>query len=146
MKPVGHWLNRTDKALTRAMNGALSEFGLTRLDWQVLNVIRDTTPEATDSAVLTALAAHADVLTLTASVDAVLTGGWATHTAPHRLALTPDGRRRPAAVTERVQAFRDLSMTGISADEYRTTVHVLQRMTHNAETAASPGTATAAPA
>ncbi|MEV6296553.1 hypothetical protein AB0M41_40455 [Streptomyces sp. NPDC051896] len=65
---------------------------------------------------------------------------------PHRLALTHDGRRRPAAVTERVQAFRDLSMTGISAAEYRTPVHVLQRMTHNAETAASPGTATAAPA
>ncbi|MGW5462148.1 hypothetical protein [Streptomyces sp. NPDC003996] len=89
---------------------------------------------------------HADVLTLTASVDAVLTGDWTTRTAPHRLALTSDGRRRPAAVTERVQAFRDLSMTGISAAEYRTAVHVLQRMTHNAETAASPGTATAAPA
>ncbi|MFI6356488.1 MarR family winged helix-turn-helix transcriptional regulator [Streptomyces sp. NPDC050743] len=120
MKPIGHWLNRADKALTRAMNGVLSEFGLTRLDWQVLNVIRDTTPEATDSAVLSALAAHADVRTLTASVDAVLSGGWATRTAPHRLALTPDGRRRLAAVTERVQAFRDLSMTGISAAEYRT--------------------------
>ncbi|MET8802647.1 hypothetical protein [Streptomyces sp. NPDC004546] len=81
MKPIGHWRHRADKALTRAMNGVLSEYGLTRLDWQVLNVIRDTAPEATDSAVLSALAARADLLTLTASVDAVLTGGWTTRTA-----------------------------------------------------------------
>ncbi|WP_433451179.1 hypothetical protein ACQPXS_23080 [Streptomyces sp. CA-142005] len=81
MKPVGHWLNRADKALTRAMTGVLPEYGLTRLDWHLLNVIRDTAPEATDSAVLSALAAHADVVTLTTSVDAVLTGGWATRTA-----------------------------------------------------------------
>ena len=131
MKPIGYWLNRTDKALTHAMNGVLSEYGLTRVDWQVLNVLRDATSEATDFDVLSALAANADVLTLKASVDAVLTGGWATRTAPHRLTLTPDGRRRLAAVTERVQAFRDLSMTGISPDEYRTAVHVLQRMTGN---------------
>ncbi|MFF4689691.1 hypothetical protein [Streptomyces sp. NPDC001307] len=58
----------------------MPEYGLTRLDWQVLNVIGDTAPEATDSAVLSALAARADVLTLTDSVDAVLTGGWATRT------------------------------------------------------------------
>ncbi|AOR33508.1 hypothetical protein BFF78_22770 [Streptomyces fodineus] len=135
MKPIGHWLNRTDKALTRAMNGVLSEFGLTRLDWQVLHVIRDTAPEATDSDVLTALAAHADVLTLRAAVDAVLTGGWATRPAPQRLALTPDGHRRLASVTARVDTFRGLSMTGISPDEYRTAVHVLERMTHNAEAA-----------
>jgi hypothetical protein len=131
VKPIGYWLNRTDKALTRAMNGVLSEFGLTRLDWQVLNVLRDTTPEATDAEILSTLAAHADVLTLRAAVDAVLTGGWAVRPAPHRLALTPDGHRRLAAATERVAAFRDLSMTGISPDEYRAAVHVLERMARN---------------
>ncbi|MGW2417675.1 MarR family winged helix-turn-helix transcriptional regulator [Streptomyces sp. NPDC001709] len=138
MKPIGYWLNRTDKALTRALNGVLSEFGLTRLDWQVLNVIRDTTPEAGDSDVLSVLAANADALTLRAAVDAVLTGGWATRPAPHRLALTPAGHRRLASVTERVNAFRDLSMTGISPDEYRTAVHVLERMTHNVEAGGNP--------
>ncbi|WP_051927172.1 MarR family winged helix-turn-helix transcriptional regulator [Streptomyces durhamensis] len=133
MKPIGHWLNRTDKALTHAMNGVLSEFGLTRLDWQVLNVLGDTAPEATDADVLSALAAHADVRTLGASVDAVLAGGWAARPTPHRLALTPDGRRRLAAVTERVAAFRERSMAGIRPDEYRTAVRVLERMARNAE-------------
>ncbi|MEV8560974.1 hypothetical protein AB0478_31840 [Streptomyces sp. NPDC051917] len=101
MKPIGHWRHRADKALTRAMNGVLSEYGLTRLDWQVLNVIRDTAPEATDSAVLSALAARADLLTLTDSVDAVLTGGWTTRTGVDTPArgggsFRPPPPRRPA--------------------------------------------------
>ncbi|MFI9254724.1 MarR family winged helix-turn-helix transcriptional regulator [Streptomyces sp. NPDC053069] len=132
MKPIGYWLNRTDKALTRAMNATLTEFGLTRVDWQVLNVVRDT-PGADDSAVLSALAVNADVLTLKASVDTLLTDGWATRPAPDRLALTPDGRHRLTAVTERVDAFRDRCMTGITPAEYRTAVRVLERMAGNAE-------------
>ncbi|MGW3202605.1 MarR family winged helix-turn-helix transcriptional regulator [Streptomyces sp. NPDC001135] len=141
MKPIGYWLNRTDKALTRAMNATLTEFGLTRVDWQVLNVVRDT-PGAGDRDVLSALAANADVLTLRASVDAVLTGGWATRTAPDRLTLTQDGRRRLAAVAERVDAFRGQCTTGISPDEYRTAVRVLERMAANAEeVTAEEGTA-----
>ncbi|MFJ9415665.1 MarR family winged helix-turn-helix transcriptional regulator [Streptomyces sp. NPDC101227] len=138
MKPIGYWLNRTDQALTRAMNGMLAEFGLTRIAWQVLNVLRDT-PEATASDVRSALAANADVRTLTAAVDALLADGWATRPAPDRLALTPSGRQRLAGVAARVDAFRALSMTGIPADEYRTAVRVLERMTHNVESATGRG-------
>ncbi|MEN3268219.1 MarR family winged helix-turn-helix transcriptional regulator [Pseudonocardia sp.] len=134
MKPIGYWLNRTDKALTRYMNGMLGEFGLTRITWQVLNVIRDT-PEVTDAEVLSALAVNSDNPTLTAAIDTVLIDGWATRPAPDRLAVIPDGCQRLATVAKRVDAFRELSMTGIAADEYRTAVSVLERMTRNLETA-----------
>ncbi|MER6025293.1 MarR family winged helix-turn-helix transcriptional regulator [Streptomyces sp. NPDC001851] len=137
MKPIGYWLNRTDKALTRAMNATLTESGLTRVDWQVLNVVRDT-PDAGDHDVLSALAANADVLTLRASVDALTADGWVTRSAPDRLALTPDGRRRLTAVAERVDAFRARCTTGITPDEYRTAVQVLERMAQNAEGDLSP--------
>ncbi|MEU4115648.1 MarR family winged helix-turn-helix transcriptional regulator [Kitasatospora sp. NPDC028055] len=133
MKPIGYWLNRTDKALTRYMNGMLDEFGLTRTSWQVLSVIRDT-PDAADTDVHTALAPNADLSTLTAAVDTVLADDWATRPAPGRLVLTTDGRRRLVAVEDRISAFRELSMTGITAEEYRTAVSVLERMTHNLET------------
>jgi hypothetical protein len=134
MKPIGYWLNRTDKALTSYMDGMLGEFGLTRITWQVLNVIRDT-PEVTDAEIRSALAANSDNPTLTAAIDTVLSDGWAARPAPNRLALSPDGCRRLAAVEQRVDAFRELSMTGIATDEYRTTVGVLERMTRNLETA-----------
>ncbi|MBT2408473.1 MULTISPECIES: MarR family winged helix-turn-helix transcriptional regulator [unclassified Streptomyces] len=136
MKPIGYWLNRTDKALTRYMDDMLEEFGLTRIAWQVLNVIHDA-PEATDSDVLSTLSANAEIHTLTAAVDTVLADGWATRHAPDRLSLTHSGRQRLTDVAERVDAFRNLSTSGISPDEYRTAVLVLERMTHNLETAAS---------
>ncbi|MEW2812189.1 MarR family winged helix-turn-helix transcriptional regulator [Streptomyces massasporeus] len=134
MKPIGYWLNRTDPAITRYMNDMLQEFGLTRVAWQVLNVIHDT-PDATDVDVLSALSANADIHTLTAAVEAVLAGGWASRPAPDRFALTRSGRRRLNEVAERVATFRALSTSGISPDEYRTAVLVLERMTHNLETA-----------
>ncbi|MEV4107966.1 MarR family winged helix-turn-helix transcriptional regulator [Nonomuraea sp. NPDC049695] len=130
MKPIGYWLNRTDKALTGYMNDMLAEFGLTRLAWQVLNVIEDTGDTADDQ-VLTVLSANADVPALTTAIETVLADGWAARPAPGQLALTAEGTDRLAAVAERVAAFRDLSMTGISLDEYRTAVSVLERMTAN---------------
>jgi DNA-binding MarR family transcriptional regulator len=132
MKPIGYWLNRTDKALTHHMNAMLGEFGLTRVAWQILNVVQDT-GDVSDTEVLAALAANADAATLTAAIDTVRTDGWANRPAPGRLALTPEGVRRLAAVAARVDTFRELSMTGITPDEYRIAVNVLERMTHNLE-------------
>ncbi|MFI1100753.1 hypothetical protein [Streptomyces melanogenes] len=39
----------------------------------------------------------------------------------------------------RIDAFRELSTTGISPDEHRTAVHVLERMTHNLEVTTAAG-------
>jgi DNA-binding MarR family transcriptional regulator len=132
MKPIGYWLNRTDKALTTHMNGMLAEFGLTRTAWQVLNVVRDN-PGAGDADVHTVLAANADAPTLAAAIATAVEDGWVNRPAPGRLALTPSGSERLAAVEERVDAFRELSMAGIASDEYRTAVSVLERMTRNLE-------------
>lgn len=133
MKPIGYWLNRTDQALTRRMDDLLAEFGLTRLAWQVLNVVQDT-PGTTDADVLTTLAANADRARLAAAVDAVLADGWASRPAPARLTLTAIGRERLPEVAARIGTFRELSMTGLSPDEYGTAVSVLERMTRNVET------------
>ncbi|MFG2974780.1 MarR family transcriptional regulator [Streptomyces sp. NPDC048331] len=130
MKPIGYWLNRTDQALTASMDALLADFDLTRLDWQVLNVVKDD-PRATDTTVLTALAAGADAEALTSSVAAVLAGGWVTRPRPDHLALTATGRSRLAEAALRVEAFRELSARGITRAEYVTAVTVLERMTRN---------------
>lgn len=93
--------------------------------------------------VLTVLAANAEAGELTAAIETLLADRWTARPAPARLALTDDGRARLAEVAERVAAFRDLSTTGISSEEYRTAVTVLERMTHNLEAvAATPVPAT----
>ncbi|OIJ85496.1 hypothetical protein [Streptomyces colonosanans] len=132
MKPIGYWVNRTDKALTTAMNSLLAESGLTRLAWQALNVVKGT-PEVTDTEVLTVLAANADAADLTAAVETLLADGWVIRPAPGRLALTDIGRARLAGAVEQVAAFRELSLVGITRDEYRNAVTVLERMTRNVE-------------
>ncbi|MFD0276395.1 MarR family winged helix-turn-helix transcriptional regulator [Kitasatospora sp. NPDC127111] len=137
MKPIGYWLNRTDQAFTTAMNTLLADAGLTRLSWQVLNVVQDT-PDATDHDVLTVLAANAEPAELTAAVEAVLADGWADRPAPGRLALTDHGRTRLARAGEQVDAFRESVLTGITHEEYRTAVTVLERMTRNVESAPAP--------
>ncbi|MDT0468013.1 MarR family winged helix-turn-helix transcriptional regulator [Streptomyces gibsoniae] len=136
MKPIGYWLNRTDRALTRSMDATLEEFGLTRIAWQVLNTLRET-PGSADADVLEALSANADAHALTTAVDTVLADGWAMRPAPGRLALSDGGGERLAAVAQRVDAFRAMAMTGITPDEFRAAVLVLERMTHNVETAMS---------
>ncbi|MFI1368634.1 MarR family transcriptional regulator [Streptomyces griseochromogenes] len=132
MKPIGYWLNRTDQALTRHMDAMLAEHGLTRLTWQVLNVVRSA-PAVVDAEVHTALGANANATALAAAVLAVLDDGWATRPAPGLLALTPDGHARLGAVAERVAAFRESVTAGISPQEYHTAIHVLERMTRNLE-------------
>ncbi|MGK5557949.1 MarR family winged helix-turn-helix transcriptional regulator [Actinomadura kijaniata] len=130
MKPIGYWLNRADQAITARMDDALAAHGLTRVGWQILNVAEDG---ATDAEVLSALAANADAPTLTGTVGTLLADGWLTRPAPDRLALTDRGRERMGAVAERVREFRELSTAGISPEEYRTTVDVLERLTRNLE-------------
>ncbi|MFF0478600.1 MarR family winged helix-turn-helix transcriptional regulator [Streptomyces sp. NPDC004284] len=131
-KPIGFLLNRTDEALTRVMDGTLGKFGLTRLAWQVLNVVKDG-DGTTDAEVLSILSANADAPALTAAVDTTVTGGWVSRPAPGRLALTPDGAARLAEVADHVRAFRTRSVDGITPEEYGTAVRVLERMIENLE-------------
>ncbi|MER7534663.1 MarR family winged helix-turn-helix transcriptional regulator [Streptomyces sp. NPDC097704] len=131
-KPLGYLLNRTDEALTRAMDGTLAEFGLTRVAWQVLNAVEDGEGTA-DTEVLSTLSANADATVLAATIDSVLTDGWTSRPAPEHLALTPEGEHRLAEVAVHVAEFRIRSVEGITPDEYRTAVHVLERMIENLE-------------
>ncbi|MEV6065301.1 hypothetical protein AB0L82_02020 [Nocardia sp. NPDC052001] len=132
MKPIGYWLNRTDRAITHYMNGTLAEFGLTRLAWQVLNVVRDG-KDVADDEVHTILVANAEAADLDTAITLLLTDGWVARPAAERLALTDDGRERLVKVGASIDTFREVSLAGVTDDEYRTAVSVLERMTENLE-------------
>ncbi|QLY30230.1 MarR family winged helix-turn-helix transcriptional regulator [Nocardia huaxiensis] len=138
MKPLGYWLNRTDRALTTYMDTMLGEFGLTRLAWQVLNVVRDGR-DVSDTAVLSAMREMGGTESLTATIELVLGDGWVHRPGSDRLALTESGRTRLGQVETAIADFRELSARGISAEEYRIAVSVLERMTHNLESTEPAG-------
>lgn len=134
MKPIGFWLNRTDRAITTYFDARLLEFGLDRLAWQVLNVVR-TDAEVPDTTVHSELIDNAGTESRLAAIELVLTDGWAYRPAPDRLALTDLGRDRHTLVAKAVDGFRETSQQGITLDEYRTAVSVLERMTRNLDPA-----------
>ncbi|WP_228784381.1 hypothetical protein [Nocardia cyriacigeorgica] len=117
------------------MDTVLCEFGITRLTWQVLNVIADGAAYTTDAHIHTVLAANANRSALDAAIAATLAGHWATRPEPGQIAMTDHGRQHLTRVGDRVADFRTLSMHGITADEYHTAVSVLERMTLNVENA-----------
>lgn len=131
MKPIGYWLNRTDLALTRSMDALLADAGLTRLGWQVLNSVEAGPTAPADVHAL--LAANADGATLTGTVESLTADGWLREEPPGALSLTPAGRTRFAAAATRVSAFRERSTKGITPEEYRTAISVLEHITRNAE-------------
>ncbi|MBC7892640.1 MAG: MarR family transcriptional regulator [Sphingobacteriaceae bacterium] len=130
--PIGYYLNRTDEAITAAMNAVLAEFSLTRTDWQVLNVIHnaDQIPRTEVYEIMRPLADSAALFTVLASL---IKSDWVALVGPDRLALTDLGRKRLGVVREQIAAFREKSMRGISPEEYQTVIRVLERMRMNLE-------------
>ncbi|WP_018351492.1 MarR family winged helix-turn-helix transcriptional regulator [Longispora albida] len=132
MKPIGYWLNRTDRAITTAMNQALTSAGITRTGWQILNVAG--LADCTTDHVLDVLAANADRYTLLGTIGDLLADGLLYRPGPNLLARTPSGEDLFARADALIAGFRERSLTGISIEEYQTAVRVLERMTANLET------------
>lgn len=134
-QPIGYWLNRCDRAITNAMNSRLALHGANRFDWQVLNVVAKN-GTVSESHLYEFLRANADRPILTASVEMLLSQGYLrrTGTNPDEWRLTEQGNVFRQQLSEQGTAFRNESLRGISDEEYRTTISVLQRMTQNLET------------
>jgi DNA-binding MarR family transcriptional regulator len=128
MKPLGWWLRHVHELLESSMARALDAESLTRRHWQVLNTIARgaRTPEEADSALAPFVATDGS---MTAKVADLRARGWVAETGE----LTEAGREAHARVEERVEAFRTAVTTGISDDDYRTTIRTLERCAANLE-------------
>ncbi|MFD5089086.1 MarR family winged helix-turn-helix transcriptional regulator [Amycolatopsis thailandensis] len=112
MKPIGFWFAHLHQALESSMEKVFADEGLTRRHWQVLNTIdiEDLSPFGDVRAVVTDLRTRG-------WIDA---GG-----------LTEAGREAHLRLKTKVGEFRSRATEGISDEEYRTTIGVLERMAAN---------------
>src|SRR5215475_12371622 len=69
---------------------------------------------------------------------------WLTRDDTGRYALTPAGRAGHAAVEQKVHGIRSALLVGLTEQDYRETVRVLQRMAENLELATGQDPPTAA--
>jgi hypothetical protein len=129
-RPIGYWLRLVDGLINDQFARTLDEHGVTRMQWQLLNVLArgHASVEMLDAAVAPFLSAgdettldHLTELIESAWVDATPTG----------YELTERGRAALDRLTNVVAQQRTVMSAGVAEDEYLTTISTLERMAVN---------------
>lgn len=130
--PIGYWLKRADEAITESVNQAQQANGLSRIDWQVLNLLHEVSAAAWEQ-VAEALGPFADGERLQAVVDDLVARGLVERREPAGSVyqLSEQGRQLHQAALTAQREVRRQAMAGVSESDYQTAVRVLQRMVAN---------------
>ena len=128
-RPIGYWVKTVDRLIDDQFAAAAGEAGLTRRQWQILNVLAEQ-PGATREQIARALAPF---LTATESIDEHLAGiPDLVAVRPDGLELTPAGRARLDEVrASSVAQLRERVAAGLTREEYDTTLRTLERIARN---------------
>jgi hypothetical protein len=125
-QPIGFWTVRAGEAIRARTRGALEEIGVTQPEWWVLHQL-SRHPEGIDRVdVVETIGPNDTPAVIESAIDAAIAKGWI-HAEGAQLRLSDAGTERferAAAVQEALQAER---MEGITAEEFATTISVLQR-------------------
>jgi hypothetical protein len=134
-RPVGFWLKLVDRLIDEQFAQTLEEHGVTRRQWQLMNVLA-TGPAsvaqldvevapflrgATDDSPAESSVEHLTELIESAWVDATPTG----------YELTERGRAALDRLEAVVAEQRTVATAGVTEDEYTAAVNVLERMARN---------------
>jgi hypothetical protein len=129
-RPIGYWLRLVDGLIDEQFARTLDEHGVTRMQWQLLNVLArgQASVEMLDAAVAPFLIAgeettvdHLTELIESAWVDATPTG----------YELTERGHGALDRLTNVVAEQRTVMSAGVTEADYVTTVGTLERMAIN---------------
>jgi hypothetical protein len=129
-RPIGYWLRLVDGLIDEQFALTLDEHGVTRMQWQLLNVLArgQASVEMLDAAVAPFLVAggettldHLTELIESAWVDATPTG----------YELTERGHGALDRLTNVVTEQRTVMSAGVAEGDYLTTVSTLERMAIN---------------
>lgn len=129
--PIGFWLKHLDRLIENDLDRVLASESLGRRQWQVLNSLHGEpgTVLQLDERLTPFL--EEDEPTVAPAVEALRQRGWVSGLVS--LELTPEGQRAHGELLERVQQTRSRLCEGVSDQEYRDTVNVLERMSANLE-------------
>jgi Transcriptional regulators len=128
-RPIGYWVKTVDRLIDDQFVAVAGEVGLTRRQWQILNVLTEH-PGASRAEVARALAPF---LNGVEDLDEHLAGmaGLVTER-PDGLELTPAGRSRLDEVYARsVGDLRARVSAGLTQEDYDTTIRTLERIARN---------------
>jgi DNA-binding MarR family transcriptional regulator len=128
-RPIGFWLKLVDRLIDEQFAATLEEHGITRRQWQLLNVLhaQPATIEQLDAAVAPFLAPEE---TSAEHLTELVESAWVESTAAG-YTLTERGRAALDRLSQVVATQRTAIAEGVSAEQYQATVAVLERMAAN---------------
>lgn len=134
-RPIGFWLKLVDRLIDEQFAATLDEHGVTRRQWQLLNVLSRnvSTVEQLDLAIAPFLAVGDGTRVAESSAEhltELIDSAWVDAT-PAGYELTERGRAAFDRLAGVVGEQRSLVAQGVSEPEYIATVGVLERMAHN---------------
>lgn len=134
-RPLGYWLTLVNRLIDEQFASTLEEHGVTRRQWQLLNVLSSgpATVDQLDAAVAPFLRSATAERPAESSVEhltELIESAWVDAT-PTGYELTDRGRVAYDRLAEVVAAQHDAVTAGISPTEYDQTLSVLQRAAAN---------------
>ena len=131
-RPIGYWLKLVDQLIDRQFERTLDDHGVTRRQWQLLNVLARgvSTVEQLDEAIAPFLAGGASPESAVEHLSELIDSAWVDAT-PDGYELTERGRVAFGTLADVVSHQRTQVAQGISEQEYAQTLSVLERIAHN---------------
>lgn len=130
-RPIGFWLRLVDNLIDERFATTLDEHGVTRLQWQLLNVLArgSATLEALTQALQPFVATTGDEAALE-QLSELIDSGWVDAT-PSGYEITERGRGALERLTSVVAEQRTSMTVGVTEIDYLTTVATLERLARN---------------
>lgn len=134
-RPIGYWLKLVDSLISEQFATSLEEHGVTRRQWQLLNLLGDK--PHTSEELMSALAPFFDEVSPEGEpaspaehLAELLESGWVAQDGDS-YALTDRGKISLERLTELVEGMRERSSAGVTQEQYETTIATLQRVATN---------------
>ncbi|MGP5607836.1 MarR family winged helix-turn-helix transcriptional regulator [Arthrobacter rhombi] len=134
-RPIGYWLKLVDSLISEQFATSLEEHGVTRRQWQLLNLL-GAKPHTSEE-LMSALAPFFDEVSPEGEpaspaehLTELLESGWVSQDGDS-YALTDRGTISLERLTELVEGMRERSSAGVTPEQYETTIATLQRMATN---------------
>ena len=131
-RPIGYWLRKLDILIDAQFERQLGDAGLSRRQWQLLNLLKDGPRSVPDLQAELEPFLPGDASELNDALSGLVSRGWAEST-DNIANLTKTGQAQFGVVKTKVAELRQGLMAGISPEEYEATIDVLARMVANLE-------------
>jgi hypothetical protein len=129
-QPIGFWTARAGEAIRARTRGALREIGVTQPEWWVLHQL-SLAPEGVDrAAMVETIGPNETPAAIESAIGSAIEKGWI-HAHGAHLLVSEAGTEQFERAAKVQKALQDERMKGITAEDFATTIFVLQKTIAN---------------